>query len=101
MLEYLVPSRTRRSLLVALWRDGLRGTASSLARQTGVPIGATYGELRAMKRARLAHESLESGRLVYEADRRSPYAGALRKLTAAASGGDAQAEDLVSDERSA
>lgn len=53
-----------------------------------------------MKRARLAHESLESGRLVYEADRRNPYAPALRKLVAAASGGDARAADLESDERS-
>lgn len=85
MLEYLVSSRTRRNLLVALWRDGARGTASSLARRTGVPLGASYGELRAMSRAGLARESLDSGHLVYEAERRSPYAASLKRLVTAPS----------------
>lgn len=82
MFEYLVPSSTRRKLLAALWKDGARGTASSLARRTGVPVGASYGELRAMSRAGLARESVESGRVVYEAERDSPYATALRQLVA-------------------
>jgi hypothetical protein len=85
MFEYLVPSKTRRNLLVALWRDGARGTASSLARRAGAPLGASYAELQAMRRAGLAHESLDSGRVVYEAERSSPYAAALKKLVAAAS----------------
>jgi hypothetical protein len=80
MLEYLVSSRTRRELLGALWRDGARGTASSLARRTRVPVGASYGELHAMSRAGLARESLESGRVVYEANRNSPYAAVVKQL---------------------
>jgi hypothetical protein len=84
MLEYLVTSKTRRRLLTALWKDRARGTASSLARRADVPFGAGYGELKAMSRAGLARESLESGRLVYEADRASPYAAVLEQLVATA-----------------
>ena len=61
MFEYLVSSRTRRELLGALWRDGARGTASSLARRTRVPVGASYGELHAMSRAGLARRSAGVG----------------------------------------
>jgi hypothetical protein len=84
VFEYLVTSKTRRNLLVTLWRDRARGTVSSLARQSGVPLAASYGELQAMSRAGLARESLESGRLVYEAERNSPCAGALQQLVCAA-----------------
>src|SRR5689334_23185051 len=83
MFEYLVGSKTRRNLLVALWRDGARGTASSLARRSGVPLGASYAELQAMHRAGLARESLDSGHVVYEAESRSPYAATLKKLVSA------------------
>ena len=83
MLEYLVTSATRRRLLLALWRDRARGTASSLARRAGVPFGAAYGELKAMARAGAAREALESGRVVYEAHAQSPYAEALSQLAAA------------------
>lgn len=82
MLSYLVGSAGRRKLLEALWRDGARGTASSLARRTGVPFAQAYTELKAMARADLAREGLESGRLVYDANRRSPYAAALKQLVA-------------------
>ncbi len=82
MLEYLVSATVRRKLLESLWRDGARGTASSLARQTGTAFAACYSELKAMSRAAVASESLESGRLVYEANRQSPYASALKQLVA-------------------
>jgi hypothetical protein len=85
VLEYLVSSKIRRRLLTLLWREGARGTASSLARRAGTPIGASYGELKAMNRAGLARATLESGRVVYEAERGSPYADALRKLFSASS----------------
>jgi hypothetical protein len=78
-----VSSKTRRNLLVALWRDGARGTASSLARRAAVPLGASYAELQAMRRAGLARESLDSGRVVYEAENRNPNAAALKKLVSA------------------
>lgn len=82
MLDYLVGSTTRRKLLEALWREDARGTASSLARHAGVPFGAAYGELKAMTQAGVAREALHSGRLVYEANRASPYASALTQLVA-------------------
>ena len=83
MFSYLVNSKTRRGLLETLWRDASKGTASSLARKAKVPVAPSYGELKAMARAGLARESLESGRLVYEAEWDSPYAGALEQLASA------------------
>jgi hypothetical protein len=83
MLEYLVSSRVRRTLLTELWKKRARGTASSLARRLELPFGASYGELKAMTRAGLARESVESGRLVYEAERNSPYASTVEQLVSA------------------
>lgn len=54
MIEYLIRSRTRRSLLTLLWRDGEQGTVSELARLAGVSFAAAHTELVAMARARLA-----------------------------------------------
>jgi hypothetical protein len=85
MFEYLVTSATRRKLLQALWQGRARGTTSSLARRTGVPLAASYGELEAMNRAGLVRESLESGRVVYEANWNSPHASLLEQLVSARS----------------
>ncbi len=80
MLTYLIPSAARRKLLVALWRDRERGTASYLARYTNSTFANAYRELKAMNRAGLARRVLEGGREVYEADESLSQARALRAL---------------------
>jgi hypothetical protein len=84
MLEYLVTSRTRRRLLLSLWRDGERGSASYLSRCSGTTFANAYSELKAMSRAGLARTTREGGKEIYEANRSHAAASALAALVAAA-----------------
>ena len=105
MLGYLVTSKTRKKLLEALWVDRSVGTVSSLARHAGTPVGASYDELSAMAEAGLARSSVQSGRVVYEANWGSPYAKAFQKLLSAPGprqqqAGPDEAQQVVRDELS-
>ncbi len=80
MFDYLVTSKTRRTLLELLWRDGLSGTATELANMSGVAFAGAYKELKAMAASDLAETEWRNGRKVFSANRAHPMAGLLRKL---------------------
>lgn len=99
-------SKTRKKLLEALWVDRSVGTVSSLARHAGTPVGASYDELSAMAEAGLARSSVQSGRVVYEANWDSPYAKAFQELLSAPDprrqqAGPDEAQQVVRDQLSA
>jgi hypothetical protein len=82
VLEYLVTSRARKGLLEALWRDGVRGSVSALARAVGVSFASAHEELEAMCAAGLAVRERQGARLVYRARRDHPDADLLKRLLA-------------------
>jgi hypothetical protein len=80
LLSYLVTSRTRRELLLLLWRDRCEGSVSALARRARVSFAAAYRELGAMRTAGLARSRREGVATVYQAKPDSPHATILRRL---------------------
>ena len=82
MLEYLIPSTTRRRLLHTLFVDGEAATVSSLARRADVSTASAYTELQAMHRAGFARHRLTSGQRIYEAANDHPHAETIRSLLA-------------------
>lgn len=82
MLQYLVASKARRRLLVLLWGEGKRGSASQLADLAGVRFAGAYRELRAMLRHRLVNSTHVDGVEIYSANLDHPDAGLLRRLVA-------------------
>jgi hypothetical protein len=82
MLDYLVTSRTRRTLLHLLWAEGRRGSVSALARASGVNFSAVHRELDAMKEAGLALAERLGPALEFRANREHPHAGTLLSLLA-------------------
>ncbi|MDD9937031.1 MAG: winged helix-turn-helix domain-containing protein [Myxococcales bacterium] len=80
MIDYLIPSTTRRRLLTALYVEGHTGTVSSLARRAGVSAASAHVELHGMELAGLARRSLESGRHHFGAASEHAVADALRTL---------------------
>jgi predicted transcriptional regulator len=83
LLSYLVTSRTRRELLLLLWRDRCEGSVSALARRARVSFAAAYRELGAMRTAGLARSRREGVATVYQANPDCPHAAILRRLLAA------------------
>ncbi len=86
MLEYLVTSKVRRRLLLLLWGEGERGTASELAGRIDAAFASTHSELKAMERALLIVAKREDGRDVYAANFDHPEAATLRRLVEAGRG---------------
>ncbi len=80
MLEYLVTSRTRRALLVVLWRDRSTGSVSGLARLADVSFAAAHDELHAMCAAGLAVRERQGASLVYRAQREHPDRELIERL---------------------
>lgn len=80
MLDYLVTSKTRRDLLKLLWLNGMSGTASEFAHESGVAFAGAYKELKAMAESGLASLEWRNGKNVYTANRSHPMASLLRKL---------------------
>lgn len=80
MLSYLVSSPSRRRLLEALWLEGARGSASSLAATALVSFASAYRELHAMQQHDLVTVSHEDGVAVFAANEGHPLATALRAL---------------------
>jgi molybdenum-dependent DNA-binding transcriptional regulator ModE len=69
MLEYLVRSNARRTLLTLLWLDDISGCVSSLARRCGLSFSAAHRELEAMQAAGLAVSVRTGKEVVYSANR--------------------------------
>ena len=80
MLDYLVTSRTRRTLLKLLWCDGENGTAADLAEKAGVAFAGAYKELKAMSDSELAKVEWCNGRKEYSANTSHPMAHLLLDL---------------------
>ena len=80
MLEYLVTSNTRRTLLKLLWLEGLNGTANELAQKAGVAFAGAYLELKAMVDADLAKVEWKSGKKHFSANFAHPGSRLLKKL---------------------
>lgn len=83
MLEYLVPSKVRRRLLLLLWGDKARGSVSELAARADVAFAGAHAELRAMQSAQLVRSEHDGRKEVFEANFDHPEAAALRALVAA------------------
>ncbi len=82
-LQYLVPTKARRRLLLGLWTEGSHGTVSELAHATGLAFASAHRELKAMKRVGLVEQSRQDGREVFRANASHPAAGPLRALLGA------------------
>ena len=82
MLDYLVTSQVRRSLLRLLWRDGASGSVSALARQAGVSFAAAHRELESMLAANLVQSERAGAGVVYRSNSDHPQAELLRRLAA-------------------
>ena len=80
MLEYLVPSQSRRTLLKLLFLQEAAGSASQLAEMAGVSFSTAYEELRAMEQAGLAQSEYEGNQVRFRANQNAPQAGALKEL---------------------
>jgi hypothetical protein len=80
VLAFLVTSKARRRLLLALWVDGSEGTASSLARRVYISFASAYRELRAMHRWQLVITRASDDGIVYAANRAHPDADAMITL---------------------
>ncbi len=80
MLEYLVKSNARRSLLLLLWRDDLSGCVSDLARRAGLSFSAAHRELEEMQAAGLAASVRMGKKVIYRANRDHPMGELLSKL---------------------
>ncbi|MEO6951368.1 MAG: hypothetical protein ABI321_06105 [Polyangia bacterium] len=80
MLEFLVTSKARRRLLLLLWAEGARGSASELAARAGVGFASAYRELQGMRRLDLVHALRSDGALTFEANTSHPQARALKQL---------------------
>lgn len=80
MLDYLVTSRTRRTLLKLLWCDGENGTAAGLAEKANVAFAGAYRELKAMANSKLAKVEWSNGRKEYSANLTHPLAQLLLDL---------------------
>lgn len=80
MLEYLVPSQSRRALLKLLFLEERRESASSLAKLAGVSFSTAYEELRAMEHAGLAKSEYEGKRVFFRANHDAPQTPLLKSL---------------------
>ena len=80
MLEYLITSKTRRSLLELLWRDRQSGTASELARRANCAFAGAYNELQAMEDAELAISQWDGKTKVYLANANHPMGKLLVQI---------------------
>jgi hypothetical protein len=87
MLEYLVPSKVRRRLLLLLWGENARGSVAQLAEQADVAFAGAHAELKAMQRAQLVRSEYDGRREVFEANLQHPESAALRALVAASAAG--------------
>src|SRR5262245_1485993 len=83
MLEYLMPSKVRRRLLLLLWGEKARGSVVELADRAGVAFAGAHAELRAMQRAQLVRTKHDGRKEVFEANLDHPAAEPLRLLVAA------------------
>ncbi|MCK5690833.1 winged helix-turn-helix transcriptional regulator [Myxococcota bacterium] len=80
MLQYLFPSSTRRKLLLALWGQDIKGSASELARLLDLSFAAVYTELISMKKAGLAVHTVYGSSKVFAANLDHPKASLLRSF---------------------
>jgi DNA-binding transcriptional ArsR family regulator len=95
MLDYLVPSQTKRSLLALLFTEGRKESVSGLAKLVGVSYSTAYEELRAMEKAGLAKSEYEGNRVLFRADDDNPQVALLRSLLNAASKSPETPSDAV------
>lgn len=94
MLDYLVKGRARRELFRVIWRLGVVGNISDLARRAKVTFSAAHRELEAMRAAGLARAERSGTEVVYQAQSDHPQATLLRQLANAPAG--AQTQDRAS-----
>jgi len=80
MLNYLVTSKGRRTLLRLLWAEGESGSVSELARLAGLSFRSAHRELNQMHRAGLAVCTRAGNATMFEADKDHPAAKVLLAL---------------------
>lgn len=80
MLDYLVPSQSRRALLKLLHVERKRESVSRLAELAQVSFSTAYEELRAMEQAGLAKSEYEGKRVLFRANDDSSDAVLLKSL---------------------
>ncbi|MBI2605129.1 MAG: winged helix-turn-helix transcriptional regulator [Deltaproteobacteria bacterium] len=95
MLEYLVPSQSRRTLLKLLHVERKRESVSSLAKLAQVSFSTAYAELRAMELAGLAKSEYEGKRVFFRANDDSSDAVLLRSLLSSDNRGENRPSETV------
>jgi len=82
VLDYLLPSKVRQGLVAALFRQGVSGSLSDLARHVGVTPAAAQKEVEHLLAVGLVVSEREGRKKMVRANDRSPHAETLRKLLA-------------------
>ena len=82
VLDYLLPSKVRQGLVAALFRQGVSGSVSDLARRAGVTPAAAQKEVEQMLAVGLVVSERDGRRKMVRANDSSPHAETLRKLLA-------------------
>jgi len=80
VLQFLVTSKARRRLLLLLWVEDARGTASELADEAGLAFATAHAELKAMRQFGLVRVERDGRRDVYRANFEHPEGDALKTL---------------------
>lgn len=80
MFEYLVTSKTRRTLLKLLWGEGRVGTIADFTRWADVAFAGAHKELRAMEDAGLVASEWKGGSRVFSRVRNHPLGKVLKSL---------------------
>lgn len=101
MLEYLVTSQTRRSLLRLLWSEALEGSVSELAKAAGVAFAGAHRELHAMEEAGLAEMKWEKGHRVFRMAMDYPHKELLKELLETDKTSRDRPEELSADQAEA
>ena len=80
LVDYLIPSKSRRALLNSLWVEGHRGSVSELARLSGIAFSMAHRELMRMEKVGLAVSELIGQSVMYRANEEHPKKEILLKL---------------------
>ena len=83
LLDYLVTSQTRRTLVTLLWKEGFRGTMSDFCREGGLSMPSVRKELHALKEQSLVCADFVRGREVLSANDKHPQYELLVTLVSA------------------
>lgn len=80
VLEYLVPSRTRRRLLATLWAHPQGLSMRALSREAGVTYSAAHRELSHMAQAELVQTQSDGKALLRKWNYQNPAAKRLKRM---------------------